>query len=50
MDSSKKIINRDKDGNIIKDLSKVKLPQEIEISIFKILNPELPIKEVKFVS
>ncbi|MEY9980489.1 hypothetical protein [Lysinibacillus sp. RC79] len=50
MESSKKIINRDKDGKVIKDLSKVTLPQELEISIFKILNPELRIKEVKFVS
>ncbi|UPW82752.1 hypothetical protein [Lysinibacillus sp. Ag94] len=48
--SSKKIINRDKNGNVIEDLSKVKLPQELEISIFKILNPELRIQEVKFVS
>lgn len=50
MESTKKIINRDKQGRIIKDLSKVTLPQELEISIFKILNPDLPIKEVKFVS
>lgn len=50
MANSKKIINRDKNGRIIKDLSKVTLPQELEISIFKILNPELPIEEVKFVS
>lgn len=50
MGSSKKIINRDKKGRVIKDLSKVTLPQELEISIFKILNPELRIQEVKFVS
>jgi len=50
MFSSKKIINRDKNGNIIEDLSKVKLPKELEINIFKILNPELRIQEVKFVS
>ncbi|MCS1383235.1 hypothetical protein NXZ75_13595 [Lysinibacillus sphaericus] len=50
MESSKTIINRDKKGRIIKDLTKVTLPQELEVSIFKILNPDLPIKEVKFVS
>lgn len=50
MESTKKIINRDKQGRIIKDLSKVSLPKELEISIFKILNPELRIQEVKFVS
>ncbi|MEK4425139.1 hypothetical protein [Solibacillus sp. FSL K6-1523] len=50
MDESKKIINRDKDGRIIEDLSEVTLPQDLEISIFKILNPDLSITEVRFSS
>lgn len=34
----------DKDGNIIADISKVKLPHELKKSIFKILNPTMEIK------
>lgn len=35
------ITNVDKKGNIISDLTKVKLSSELEKSIFKILNPSL---------
>ncbi|MFD1203556.1 hypothetical protein ACFQ38_00195 [Sporosarcina contaminans] len=44
----KRIINKDKNGHIIKDLSKVKLPKELEVSLFKILNPGITVEEVKF--
>lgn len=47
---SKRIINRDKDGRIIEDLSEVVLPKDLEISIFKILNPDISLKEVNFSS
>lgn len=40
-----KIINRDKNGNIIKDLSKVQIPREIEEDILEILNPTLTVKK-----
>jgi len=45
----KTFIHKDKNGNIIEDLSKVKLPYELLVSIFEILNPgmtaKLPKKE-----
>lgn len=44
----RRITHFDKNGNAIKDLSKVKLPPDLEVAIFKILNPSLPVKEVKF--
>lgn len=37
----KSITNVDKNGKLISDLTKVKLPSEVEKSIFKILNPSL---------
>lgn len=35
----KKVIHYDKNGKVIKDLSKVKLPIELQKEIFEILNP-----------
>lgn len=35
----KRIINIDRNGNPIEDLSKVELPRDLEISIFETLNP-----------
>lgn len=32
-----KIVNYDKNGNIIKDLSKVTLPEELSIEIYELL-------------
>lgn len=37
------IIHKDKNGHTISDISKVKLPWELENDIFKILNPSLKI-------
>lgn len=35
----KRIINIDKHGNIIEDLTQVELPRELELSIYETLNP-----------
>ena len=32
-----KVINVDKNGNVIEDMSKVKLPKELQIKIIKIM-------------
>lgn len=37
----KQIINRDKSGKHIPDISKVQLPYHLEAAVFKILNPKL---------
>ncbi|GGG32691.1 hypothetical protein GCM10007425_29180 [Lysinibacillus alkalisoli] len=37
------VINRDKNGKLIPDLSKVEVPKELVESIFKVLNPELEV-------
>lgn len=39
-----KVTHVDKNGNIIADISKVKLPHELKKSIFKILNPTMEIE------
>jgi hypothetical protein len=39
------IINRNKDGKIIRDLSAVRLPYQLEAEIFRLLNPGMEIKE-----
>lgn len=35
----RRIVNKDKNGKVITDLSKVKIPNTLSVSIFKILNP-----------
>lgn len=37
-------IHKDKNGKVIPDISKVKLPRELEESVFKILNPSMDFK------
>lgn len=40
-----KIINLDKKGRVITDLSKVKIPYDLKVQVFKVLNPELEVKK-----
>lgn len=44
---NKKIINLDKNGNVIKDLSKVDIPYDLRVSIFEIMNPNMTAAEEK---
>jgi hypothetical protein len=41
----KEIINKDKNGKIITDLSKVVIPEEMNKRLFSILNPQLTISK-----
>ena len=41
----RKFIHRDKNGKVIPDISKVKIPYDLTVSIVKILNPGISVAE-----
>lgn len=47
MSKEMKVIHRDKNGNVIEDLSKVKVPLDIQERMFKLINPHIEWEEAK---
>lgn len=43
----RKFIHRDKNGKVIPDISKVKIPYDLSVSIVKILNPGIAVAQRK---